>query len=55
VGQYERWNIPLSIIISISVASLGALAGLWIVGLNLSIYAKIGLVLLVGLASKNAI
>ena len=55
VGQYESWNIPLSIIISIPVASLGALTGLWIVGLNLSIYAQIGLVLLVGLASKNAI
>jgi hydrophobe/amphiphile efflux-1 (HAE1) family protein len=55
VGQYESWNIPLSIIISIPVAVLGALAGLWIIGLNLSIYAQIGLVLLVGLASKNAI
>ncbi|MBA7641074.1 Efflux pump membrane transporter BepG [subsurface metagenome] len=55
VGQYESWNIPISIIISIPVAVLGALTGLWIVGLNLSIYAQIGLVLLVGLASKNAI
>jgi hydrophobe/amphiphile efflux-1 (HAE1) family protein len=55
VGQYESWNIPLSIILSIPVASLGALAGLWIVGLSLSIYAQIGLVLLVGLAAKNAI
>jgi multidrug efflux pump len=55
VGQYESWNIPLSIILSIPVASLGALAGLWIIGLNLSIYAQIGLVLLVGLAAKNAI
>jgi len=55
VGQYESWNIPLSIILSIPVASLGALAGLWIAGLNISIYAQIGLVLLVGLAAKNAI
>jgi hydrophobe/amphiphile efflux-1 (HAE1) family protein len=55
VGQYESWNIPLSIILSIPVASLGALVGLWIVGLPLSIYAQIGLVLLVGLAAKNAI
>jgi len=55
VGQYESWNIPLSIILSIPVASLGALAGLWITGLNLSIYAQIGMVLLVGLAAKNAI
>jgi hydrophobe/amphiphile efflux-1 (HAE1) family protein len=55
VGQYESWNIPLSIILSIPVASVGGLFGLWIVGLDLSIYAQIGLVLLVGLAAKNAI
>jgi len=55
VGQYESWNIPLSIIISVPVATLGALIGLWVSGSSLSIYAQIGLVLLVGLASKNAI
>ncbi|MEA1947438.1 MAG: multidrug efflux RND transporter permease subunit [Thermodesulfobacteriota bacterium] len=55
VGQYESWNIPLSIILSIPVSSLGAMTGLWIAGINLSIYAQIGLVLLVGLAAKNAI
>ena len=55
VGQYESWNIPLSIILSIPVASLGALAGLWIAGLSFSIYAQVGLVMLVGLAAKNAI
>ena len=55
VGQYESWNIPFSIIVSIPVATLGALLGLWLTGLSLSIYAQIGLVLLVGLAAKNAI
>lgn len=55
VAQYESWNIPFSIITSIPVAILGALAGLWFTGLSLSIYAQIGLVLLVGLSAKNAI
>ncbi len=55
VAQYESWTIPLAVITSISVASFGALFGLWLSGLSLSIYAQIGLVLLVALASKNAI
>ncbi len=55
VGQYESWNIPLAIIFYIPVATLGALLGLWLFGMALSIYAQIGLVLLVGLAAKNAI
>ena len=40
---------------SVAVAMLGALVGLFITGLPLSIYAQLGLILLVGLASKNAI
>ena len=55
VAQYESWTIPLPVIISVGVAALGALLGLMLSGKSLSIYAQIGLVLLVGLASKNAI
>lgn len=55
VGQYESWTLPMPIILYIPVAAFGALAGLWIAGLSFSIYAQIGLVMLVGLASKNAI
>jgi HAE1 family hydrophobic/amphiphilic exporter-1 len=55
VGQYESWNLPASIVLSVLVATLGAFIGLWISGLSLSLYAQIGIVLLVGLAAKNAI
>ena len=55
VAQYESWTIPIPVILSISVAVLGALIGLHIAALPLSIYAQLGIVLLVGLASKNGI
>ena len=47
--------MPLPVLTSVTVAMLGAMAGLFITGLSLSIYAQLGLILLVGLASKNAI
>jgi hydrophobe/amphiphile efflux-1 (HAE1) family protein len=55
VAQYESWTIPLSVILTIFVAIAGGLIGMRIVNLPLSIYAQLGLILLVGLASKNAI
>ncbi len=55
VAQYESWTIPIPVMLSVVVAILGALAGLILSGQVLSIYAQLGLVLLVGLASKNAI
>ena len=55
VAQYESWMLPVSVLTSVLVAMLGALAGVLITGLSLSIYAQLGLILLVGLASKNAI
>ena len=55
VAQYESWMIPLSVMLSVTAAMLGALLGLFITKMPLSIYAQLGLVLLVGLAAKNAI
>ncbi len=55
VAQYESWITPLPVLSSVFVSMLGALAGLFITGLPLSIYAQLGLILLVGLSAKNAI
>ena len=55
VAQYESWTVPMGVILSLPVALLGALAGIYIMGLSLSIYAQLGILLLVGLAAKNAI
>lgn len=55
VAQYESWTIPLPVMFSIFVATAGALVGLAISRTPLSIYAQLGLILMVALASKNAI
>ena len=55
VAQYESWSIPMSVMMSVVVALAGGLLGLVLMGETLSIYAQLGIVLLIGLAAKNAI
>ena len=55
VAQYENWLIPLAVLLSVAIAVLGAGIGLSVTGIANDVYAQIGLVLLVGLAAKNAI
>lgn len=52
---YESWIIPIAVLLSLPVAVLGSYLGVWICGLENDIYFQIGLVMLMGLAAKNAI
>ncbi|MGR5501672.1 efflux RND transporter permease subunit [Vibrio sp. DNB22_10_4] len=55
VAQYESWVTPLAIILCVPTAVFGALFHTWIMGGDINIYTQVGLVLMVGMASRNAI
>ena len=55
VAQYESWTIPIPIMMTVATPILGAIIGLLITGETFSIYAQLGMVMLVGLTAKNAI
>ena len=54
-AQYESWSIPIAVLLSLPIACVGAFLAIWIFGLENNVYFQIGLVMLIGLAAKNAI
>jgi len=52
---YESWSLPFSVLLSVPVAVVGAFLGLYARGFALDVFGQIGLVMLIGLAAKNAI
>ena len=54
-AQYESWSMPFMVILSVPLALFGAVLAVWLRGMQLDVYSEIGLVMLIGLAAKNAI
>ena len=52
---YESWSLPFSVLLTVPIAVFGAFIGLLLRGLDLDVYGQIGVVMLIGLAAKNAI
>jgi hydrophobe/amphiphile efflux-1 (HAE1) family protein len=55
VALYESWTLPLAVILIVPMCLLSAITGVWIMGMDNNILTQVGLIVLVGLASKNAI
>jgi len=55
VAQYESWTMPVAILMSVTVAMLGAFVAVFVTGGDVNLYTQIGMIMLVGLGAKNAI
>ncbi|MFT5118588.1 MAG: hydrophobe/amphiphile efflux-1 (HAE1) family protein [Kiritimatiellia bacterium] len=55
VALYESWTLPLAVILIVPMCLLSAITGVWVMGMDNNILTQVGLIVLVGLASKNAI
>ncbi|MBO9400424.1 multidrug efflux RND transporter permease subunit [Shimia sp. R9_3] len=55
VAQYESWTMPVGILLSVTVALFGALTAVAVSGGDVNLYTQIGMIMLIGMASKNAI
>ncbi|PKM36387.1 MAG: hydrophobe/amphiphile efflux-1 family RND transporter, partial [Gammaproteobacteria bacterium HGW-Gammaproteobacteria-10] len=54
-AQYESWSLPLAIILIVPMCILSSMTGIWLSGMDNNIFTQIGFIVLVALASKNAI
>jgi multidrug efflux pump len=54
-AQFEKWTLPVAVVLTVPIAVLGALLMTWLLGLDNDVYFQVGLVTLVGLSAKNAI
>ncbi len=54
-AQYESWTLPFGVLLGTPIAVFGALGALWLRGFNLNVFSQIGLIMVIGLAAKNAI
>jgi HAE1 family hydrophobic/amphiphilic exporter-1 len=52
---YESWRLPWAVLLGSPLVALGAFFGVWVMGYDNNVYVQIGLVMLIGLAAKNAI
>jgi hydrophobic/amphiphilic exporter-1 (mainly G- bacteria), HAE1 family len=54
-AMYESWRLPWAVLLGSPLVALGAFAGVWMMGYDNNVYVQVGLVMLIGLAAKNAI